>query len=152
MSRFAASLHWICVTAWVGGLWAIGYLVAPALFHHLPDRSLAGTLAGHLFAYFAYAGLACGLYLIVYRLAAAGLGALRQGFFWIVILMLALTLAGQFGVQPLLSALRQQALPRQVMESLFRDRFAMWHGVASIMFLVQSLLGLGLVLLQRRVI
>ncbi|MBM3393551.1 MAG: DUF4149 domain-containing protein, partial [Betaproteobacteria bacterium] len=35
-------------------------------------------------------------------------------------------------------------------ESVFRDRFAMWHGVASILFLVQSLLGLMLVLLQRR--
>ena len=152
MSLIFAGLHWICVTAWVGGLWAIGYLAAPTLFHYLPDRALAGTLAGHLFAYLAYTGLVCGLYLIVYRLVTMGLGAFRQGFFWTVILMLVLTLAGQFGVQPLLSALKQQAFPRQVMESLFRDRFVMWHGVASILFLLQSLLGLGLVLLQRRVI
>lgn len=37
------------------------------------------------------------------------------------------------------------------MESVFRDRFAVWHGVASIVFLVQSVLGLLLVLMQRRV-
>jgi hypothetical protein len=152
MTSLFAGLHWICVTLWAGSLWAIGYIAAPTLFHYLPDRALAGTLAGHLFAYVAYVGLGCGVYLMIYRLASVGLGAFRQGFFWITFFMLALTLAGQFGVQPVLGALKEQALPRQVMESVFRDRFAVWHGVASILFLVQSVLGLGLVLLQRRTV
>ena len=150
MRSLASGLHALCVTLWVGGLWAIGYVAAPTLFHYLPDRVLAGALAGHLFAYLAHVGLACAIYLIVYRLANAGLGAFRQGFFWVVILMLTLTLIGKFGVQPILVALKEPALPRRVMESVFRDRFAVWHGVASVLFLLQSLLGVVLVLLQRR--
>jgi hypothetical protein len=37
--------------------------------------------------------------------------------FWIVLLMLALTATGHFGVQPILAQLKADALPRQVMES-----------------------------------
>lgn len=150
MKGFWSGLHAVCVTLWAGSTWAIGYLAAPALFRYLPDRALAGTVAGHLFGVVALIGLGCGVYLIIYRLVNVGLGAFRQGFFWIVLLMLALTIAGEFGVQPILASLKEQALPRQVMESVFRDRFAVWHGVASILFLIQSVLALMLVLMQRR--
>lgn len=151
MGALTDAVQRICVTLWVGSLWAIGYVAAPTLFHYLTDRALAGSLAGHLFAYVAYIGLGCGVYLLVYRLANAGLGAFRQGFFWIVLLMLLLAMAGHFGIQPILGNLKEQALPRQVMESVFRDRFEVWHGVASGVFLLQSALGLVLVLMQRRV-
>jgi hypothetical protein len=36
------------------------------------------------------------------------------------------------------------------MESVLRDRFMAWHGVASILYLIQSVLGLLLVWLQGR--
>ncbi len=36
------------------------------------------------------------------------------------------------------------------MESALRDRFATWHGVSSALYLVQSLLGIVLVVLQER--
>lgn len=150
MRSLTSGLQALCITLWVGSLWAIGYIAAPTLFHALADRSMAGSIAGRLFDYVAYIGIGCGLYLLLYRFGVAGLRALKQGFFWTVLVMLLLVLAGKFGVQPILSALKEQALPKQVMESVFRDRFAMWHGVASILFLVQSLLGLMLVLLQRR--
>ena len=55
---------------------------------------------------------------------------------------------GQFGVQPILDGLRAQALPRQVMESVLRDRFATWHGVASVLYLIECALGVALVWLQ----
>ena len=64
--------------------------------------------------------------------------------------MLALTLAGEFGVQPILASLKDQALPASVMESVFRDRFAAWHGVASVLYLIQSVLGMVLVWLHAR--
>jgi hypothetical protein len=37
-----------------------------------------------------------------------------------------------------------------VMQSLFRDRFAAWHGVASVLYLIQCALGLAVVVLQGR--
>lgn len=136
----------LVVTAWVGGLWAIGYLAAPSLFYSLADnRQLAGVLAGRMFTLMAYVGLFSGFYLMVHRLMRHGLGALQQGFFWTLVVMLLLTLAGHFGIQPLLAQLKSQAMPADVMQTVFRDRFVMWHGVASIAYLMQSLLGLVLV-------
>jgi hypothetical protein len=59
--------------------------------------------------------------------------------------MLLLTLAGHFGIAPVIAQLKAQALPSDVMNSVFADRFQTWHGVASIAYLIQSLLGLVLI-------
>lgn len=150
MNRFADKLAYVFITLWVGSLWAIGYLAAPVLFSALDDKSMAGMLAGKMFTFVAYIGMVCGTYLLVHRLAASGSSALKQGFFWAALVMLLLAVAGHFGIQPILEGLKSQALPKEVMESMFRDRFARWHGVSSIVYLVQSLLGLALVLAPRR--
>lgn len=139
----------LLLTAWVGGMWAIGYLAAPTLFYVLEDRQLAGLLAGKMFTMVAYLGIASAFYLLVHRAASFGTQALKQGFFWLVLLMLLLTLAGHFGIQPVLAQLKSQALPADVMQSVFADRFRTWHGVASIAYLVQSVLGVMLVLKAR---
>ncbi len=150
MRGIADALQSMAATLWVGGMWAIGCIVAPVLFSTLPDRVLAGLLAGKLFSLIAWTGIACALYLLLYRLVRDGAGALRQGLFWIVLLMLVLTLAGEFGVQPVLAALKEQALPKQVMESVLRDRFAAWHGVAGGLYMIQSVLGVVLAVLLGR--
>ena len=146
MQRLADNLALILITAWVGGMWAIGYLAAPTLFYSLDDRQLAGMLAGKMFAWVAYLGLFSAFYLLIHRLARFGTLALKQAFFWTVFVMLLLTLAGHFGIQPMLAQLKLQALPADVMQSVFADRFRTWHGVASIAYLLQSLLGVMLVL------
>lgn len=150
MRTLADALQAVALTLWVGGLWAVGYLVAPTLFASLSDRALAGMLAGRLFGGMAYVGLTCGAYLVLYRWGRHGAGAFRQAATWIVVLMLALTAGGHFGVQPILAGLKVQALPREALESVLQDRFAAWHGVASGLYLIQSLLGLALVVLQGR--
>jgi len=144
------ALQSIAVTLWVGGLWVIGLIVAPALFHALSDRSQAGLLAGHFFTVVAYIGLACAVYLLMFRLARFGAEVFGQLFFWAVLLSAALAAAGQFGIQPIMASLKQQALPAEVMQSLFRDRFAAWHGVSSVLYLIQCLLGLVMVLQHGR--
>ena len=150
MRNLAAALQSIAATLWVGGLWVTGYVVAPVLFATLNDRALAGLVAGRLFSLLAWVGMSCAAYLFIYRLARYRAGALRQGLFWIVIVMLALTLAGEFGVQPVMAALKQQAWPSPVMESALRDRFALWHGVSSVIYLIESLLGAALIILLGR--
>lgn len=150
MKTVAESLQAIAVTLWIGGLWVTGLLVAPLLFQVLPDRALAGTLAGRIFAAMAWIGLGCGLYLLAFRLQRFGAQALRQSFCWLVLLMLLLTAGGYFGVQSVLASLRQQALPLEVMQSPLGDRFALWHGVAGVLFLVQCVLGLAMVVLHGR--
>jgi hypothetical protein len=150
MRFIADALQSIGVTLWVGGLWAIGLIVAPLLFHQVGDRSQAGMLAGHLFTIISYVGLGCGAYLLLFRLARFGGQAFGQLFFWSALLMTTLVAAGQFGVQPMMASLRQQALPSEVMHSIFRDRFAAWHGVSSVLYLIESVLGLILVLQHGR--
>ena len=145
MNQFSDKLALIFITLWVGALWAIGYLAAPTMFYHLQDRQLAGSLAGEMFKLVAYLGLISGFYLLIYRLSKFGTKALKQGFFWAVFFMLLLTLAGHFGIAPVIAQLKAQALPSDVMNSVFADRFQTWHGVASIAYLIQSLLGLVLI-------
>ncbi len=145
MRRFADALDSIALTLWVGGLWTIGYVVAPTIFSALADRQLAGMLAGKLFALIGWVGLVCAAYLLLSMLFRLGGRALRRWGFWLLLVMLALTAASQFGLQPWLAQLKAEALPREVMESVLRDRFATWHGISSILYLVQSLLGLLLV-------
>ena len=74
-----------------------------------------------------------------------GTAAWRRRTVWLLLVMLLLTLVSLFGIQPLLAQIKADALPREVMESVLRNRFATWHGVSSILYLVQSLLGLLLV-------
>lgn len=149
MGRLADALFSVTATLWVGGLWAVGYLAAPTLFHELPDnRTLAGNLAGHLFALMSWIGIGCAAYILLFLAARQGWAIFKSLAFWLVLAMLLLTLAGHFGIQPILAELKSEAWPREVMQSVVRDRFAAWHGVSSVLYLIESLLGLMLVLVR----
>lgn len=145
MRRFWDGLASTLLALWVGGIWAIGYVAAPTLFSSLADKQLAGALAGQLFEVIAWIGIAAASYLLVYRVAREGGAALKTLFFWVVVVMLALILTSLFGIQPLMQGLKDQAMPHAVMQSVFADRFAHWHGVSSVLYLIQSALGLLLV-------
>lgn len=140
----------LCIVLWVGGMWMLGYVVVPALFKVLPDRMLAGRIAGELFTLLALIGIASALYLLLYQLRDHGRTALRLSTFRITAIMLLLVLVGQFGLQPILADLKVQAAPLDVMASPFAAQFKTWHAVSSILYLVQSLLGIALVLGSRK--
>ncbi|NOT16913.1 MAG: DUF4149 domain-containing protein [Sulfuriferula sp.] len=144
MPKFGTLLEKIAITLWVGGLWAIGYNAAPVLFTQLADKQLAGNLAGSMFVVIAYIGMACGLYLLMYRINQYGGAAFKQAYLWATLVMLLITLGIHFGIQPIMEGLKEQAMPKAVMQSIFSDRFARWHGVSSIIYLIESLLGLVL--------
>ncbi|HSM99227.1 MAG TPA: DUF4149 domain-containing protein, partial [Gallionella sp.] len=110
---------------------------------------LAGMLAGQMFAWVAYLGMGCGTYLLIQRIGVSGRVSFRHPLFWVVAAMLLATLAIQFGIQPVMADLKTQALPLDVMHSAFAGRFRMLHGVSSILYLAQSLLGAYLVIKSR---
>lgn len=151
MKNLSHHLAALAITAWVGGLWATGYLAVPVLFSAQPDRQLAGDLAGEMFIRLGYLGMVCGIYLMIRRIGISGQAALRQPLFWVMAAMLLLTLAIQFGIQPIMASLKAQALPLDVMHSAFADRFKMLHGVSSVIYLIESLLGAFLVIKTYRV-
>jgi len=148
MNKWSDKFTLIVITLWIGALWATG-AVAYVLFDALQDKQLAGQLAGKLFTYVAYLGLFAGFYLLIQRLFGFGLLALKQGYFWAVLVMLLLVLAGHFGIQPLLAQLKANAFPGDVMQSMFASRFKAWHGVASIAYMLQCVLGFIVVLRAR---
>jgi len=129
------ALERILLTLWVGSLWVVGFVVAPVLFTELNDRALAGSTAGTLFTLTSYIGLACGFLLLVFN------GVVLRRINWrlvIIICMLLLTVIGQFVITPMVADLRLQGLTDT-------PRFGQLHGVASVLFLLTSVLGLVLV-------
>ena len=54
-----------------------------------------------------------------------------------------------FAMSPDNLALREQQLAKEIVESVFRERFGTWHGVSSVLYLVQCVLAVAMVLLQR---
>ena len=68
----ALSAQLLLATAWCGALWTIGYVVAPGLFAALPDRVLAGSLAGRFFAAVGWIGLVAGALIVVVSAVRGG--------------------------------------------------------------------------------
>jgi hypothetical protein len=137
------------VTAWVGSLWSLAYLAVPVLFYAQPDKQLAGMLAGQIFIKGGYLGMACGLYLLTFFFTRSGFKAFSLNIFWIICGMLLITLTIQYGIQPFMSKLKLQALPLDVMSSGYAGQFKMLHGISSIAYLIESLLGALLVIKSR---
>lgn len=148
MKNLYTSLSSIALTLWVGGLVAIGYLAVPILFSAQPDKQLAGKLAGEMFHALGYMGLVCGLIILTQTWWLNEKGKQRSKALWLVGAMLILSIAIQFGISPHMAELKQLALPEDVMHSIYADRFKVLHGVSSILYLTESLLGLYLIALK----
>ncbi len=140
-------LRQLIVTLWAGSLWTIAYLVAPILFATLPDKVLAGTIAGKLFQAEAWLSVACAIFMIflIKRSVSDNNPKKRRQLLWIVGGMLACTVVGYFALQPFMAALRETAGIGGVMNSEAKMQFGILHGVSSTIYLVQSLLGALLV-------
>jgi Domain of unknown function (DUF4149) len=133
---------------WVGGLLTVGYLVAPAVFSTMTDRQAAGMVAGTIFKIEAYLSLIVCIALMVLAnlLVNRGLNQFRI-IRWLLLAMLLCSIAAAFVFIPWMNALRDDALAQgmPVMLSPSASIFSMLHGASSIIFMIQSLLGLVLV-------
>ena len=144
----------LLTVVWVGSLLTIGYAVAPVLFTTL-DRSTAGSVAAQLFRIQGVIGVVCGVLLLglANLLVRRGSGAYRR-LRWLLAGMLVCVLVGYFALQPFMNAIRVAALEAgsDVGRSVYATRFGILHGVSSLFYLIESLLGLALVwLLPARV-
>lgn len=144
---FVVRARLFVATLWAGSLWTVGYLVAPTLFATLDDRVLAGALAGSMFRIEAWLSVTCAVALIV--LIGFLHGRAGGRLLWLAAGMLACTVIGYFGLHPFMATLKEAAGPGGVMTSDARTQFGILHGVSSAFYLVQSLLGVALVLTVR---
>jgi MFS family permease len=146
LAAFIPRLRILLVTFWVGSAWTIGYVIAPLLFATLTDRAQAGTLAGLFFRAEAWISLICGplLLAIIWSEREHPTRILQIK---LVICMLLCTVIGYFGLQPYMAELRAIAAQSGgTMDDAMRSRFGMLHGVANFIYLLHSLLAVGLVL------
>jgi len=138
----------LLIALWVGSLWWM-IVVANVIFDKVPTSYLAGLIAGQLFEYLSYFSLVV-LTFVTFRLfKGEGWRVVKNSLFWISLFILFIVLMNLFGIKPFLEALKIQALPKEVMESIFADRFSLWHGISSIAYLIHSLLATFLMLKWR---
>jgi hypothetical protein len=133
----------IVQTLWVGALWTVGYLVAPALFEYLETPAEAGRIAGELFTIVTWLSMVCGALLL---LAAGRSRHHRSRALLRVALVLAMMIllgASEWIVRPMMEAAR---LP----DGTPGDGFGMLHGISATLYLLASLGGIFLVALGAR--
>jgi glucan phosphoethanolaminetransferase (alkaline phosphatase superfamily) len=137
----------LLTVVWVGSLLTIGYAVAPVLFASL-DRMTAGSVAAQLFRIEGIVGVVCGVLLlalcnVMVRRDFVAFRRLR----WLIAGMLVCVLVGYFALQPFMNALRiaAQEAGTDVGHSVYATRFGVLHGVSSVFYLIESVLGLVLV-------
>lgn len=133
-------------TLWVGGLFAVGYLAVPILFHSLDDRRLAGEVAGQMFSAMNIVGFVCGGALLLSALIVAKGDWLKTRRVQILLAMLTLVIVAAFVLQPMMQDLKATGLLPGTDEA---SQFGRLHGISSMLYLVNSLLGLYLVVKSR---
>lgn len=136
----------LILAIWLGSLVAIGYIAAPILFSSLDSRQLAGQVAGQMFSVMNVMGFICGglLLAIAFRLKqGTWIGERRIQLLSVMVLIV---VVASFVIQPMMQDLKLGGL---VPGSEEAKTFGMMHGVSSVLYLINSVLGVWLVLLGR---
>ena len=133
----------LLTSLWLGMQVMAGYVAAPILFERLGKQE-AGNIAGVLFSINNYFGLLAWIvaWLVVrsnQNRSFSDNGKVAPKF---IILLLLLTASNQFLISPVIAA--HKTGTANWLLSLLGGSFGMWHGISSIIYLVCSVLGLGL--------
>ncbi|MBU3580115.1 DUF4149 domain-containing protein [Polynucleobacter sp. 73C-SIWE] len=148
MHAGAQRLFILVAGLWVGSILTVGYLVAPTIFGTLTDRQVAGMVAGSIFKVEAYLSTIVCIALMVLANLLVTRGLTQYRIIRLILLgMLLCSMVASFVFIPWMNTLRDQALLNgmPVMLSPSADLFGKLHGASSIVFMIQSALGLYLV-------
>ena len=143
----AQRLFTLVTGIWVGSIFTSAYLVAPTIFNTLTDRQVAGMVAGSIFRVEALiSSIVCiALMVLANLLINRGLTHYRI-IRWLLLGILLCSLAALFIFIPWMNTLRDEALIQgmPVMLSPSAGLFSKLHGASSLVYLIQSALGLYL--------
>jgi len=137
----------LLLTLWVGSLCAIGYIAVPMAFATLGDVTLAGNYAGKLFSAVNILGLGCGSVLLISKLISSGKSVTTLWRFWVLVIMLSLTLVFVFYLQPEIVTIKQLISGG---EDTVLERFDLFHRLSKDLYMLVTLLGLALVVSSDR--
>lgn len=130
------------LTLWVGGVWAIGFIAVPSLFHMLDDRQLAGMLAGQMFKAIFIVSLICCFALFLSQCSQAKMAVVKSWRAWLVVVSILFVMVSFFYLQPLMAELKTLGL---LEGSEQQQQFKLLHSISSSLYLIVSLIGLSLV-------
>ena len=148
MNSFLNKLSFISISIWVGGLWSM-LMVTYSIFNIIPSSYIAGEIVSNLFFYINLFGIFTLVLTIGYGFHQEAIKYFKRMQAWLALILLLIICISFFGINPILEALKVEAFPKEVMESVFADRFSAWHGIASIAYLIQCFLGIILLLKTR---
>ncbi len=131
---------------WLGVILGVGYLVAPTLFVSMSDKQMAGAVAGEIFKHaamftiFIVVGLLIFSHVLFKKSALVKYRTIRR----LLILIIFCALLASLVIQPWMGELKNAAVQSgvSVMSSEHAKIFGRLHGVSSILFLFEALLGL----------
>lgn len=150
LSRFITYLQGLLLCVALGGMWVLAYVAVPIIFQQLPDKVLAGRLAGEVLVYSNYLVLLCFILLVLLglfdNLKSNGMGNSCKLYLVLIASSIVLILLNQFFVFPTMQGLKELVAPFDVMSSPLRGEFIFWHGVSSVIYLTHSLLGVGVLI------
>ena len=112
----------LVLAAWIGSLWTVCGLVAPAMFSLLADRHVAGQVAAYFFRIEAWLGVAFGA--VAWFLLRRVVSVTRADYFLLGIAALA-PLTSELVLVPMMSAARAAG---------DMSRFGMLHGLSALLF------------------
>jgi hypothetical protein len=144
LSMILQAVERVLLTLWVGGLWVTGLVVAPVLFRNY-ERMLAGDIAGRLFAAMSFLGMLCGVLLLAFAVARARQQMWRDWRVGVLVMMLVIISIGEFGLAARMRELKELMILPPVAPVVLSE-FGRLHGIASLLFLANSVLGLVLVI------
>jgi len=148
LSAILQTAERVLLTLWVGGLWVTGLVVAPVLFKSY-ERMLAGEIAGRLFAAMSLLGMLCGALLLAFAVARARQRVWRDWRTGVLVIMLVITVIGEFGLAARMRELKELMVLQPAAAAIMAE-FGRLHGIASLLFLANSALGLVLVIFGLR--
>ena len=147
MHNTAQRVFVFILTLLVGSIITVGFIVTPTLFVTLSDRQVAGMVAGALFRIEGIISMILSLGLIVFAnlLIKRGCGHYKN-IRWYLLTMLICSVISAFIFEPMMDSLHEEALSQgfPVMLSTLAEAFGRLHTYSSILYLLQSLIGLVL--------
>ena len=148
MNLFLNKLSFIFTSIWVGGLWTM-LMVTYVIFNIMPSTYIAGVMVSNLFSYINIFGIITLVLALIYGFHIESIRFFKKMQAWLALIILVIVCISFFGINPILEALKLEAFPKEVMESVFANRFSSWHGIASIAYLIQCILGVFFLLKSR---
>lgn len=134
-----AVVRGLAIAAWAIALAVVGGLVAPTLFRVLPERALAGLVAGDLFRQLTW--LSVPLAALAFALHARFTAGPLRSRYWALVPAV-LLLANEYALRPVMEASRAAG---QVTAA-----FMAWHGVSAALYAGATLIAVAMLVRELR--